>query len=54
MIYQLGGFATGAVAFNLWTVVAAVVLVGMLIMLFRPDPYKESKTYAKTSVQAVQ
>ena len=53
MIYQLGGLAMGVVSFNLWTVVALIVLAGMLYMLLRPDPYKEKKMYAKSSVQAV-
>ena len=52
IVYQLGGLVLGAVAFNVWTIVAAVLLVLMLFMLFRPDPYKDQKTYAKRSVQA--
>ena len=37
MVYQLGGLATGEVAFNAFTVVAIIVLVGYLYALFRPD-----------------
>lgn len=37
MVYQLGGLATGEVAFNAFTVVAVIVLVGYLYALFRPD-----------------
>ncbi len=38
MIYQLGGLITGEVAFNVWTVVAIIVLALMLFQLFRPMP----------------
>ena len=38
MIYQLGGLATGEVAFNFWTVVAIAVAAFMLFLLFRPMP----------------
>lgn len=37
MVYQLGGLVTGEVAFNVFTVVAIIVLVGFLYALFRPD-----------------
>ena len=37
MVYQLGGLLTGEVAFNAFTVVAVIVLVGYLYALFRPD-----------------
>lgn len=42
MIYQLGGLATGQVAFNFWTVVAIAVLALLLFLLFRPTPKYES------------
>lgn len=51
-IYQLGGLAAGAVAFNVWTVVALICLALMLFMLFRPDPYKARKSYSRSSVEA--
>lgn len=51
-IYQLGGLAAGAVAFNVWTVVALICLAFMLYMLFRPDPYKARKTFSRSSVEA--
>ncbi len=38
MIYQLGGLATGQVAFNLWTVITLAVAAGMLLLLLRPMP----------------
>ena len=51
MIYQFAGLATGVVAFNVWTVVSIVVLLFMLYMLFRPDPYKGKKAAAKSAVE---
>lgn len=52
-IYQLGGLAAGVVAFNAWTVIAAICLALMLFQLFRPDPYKKQKMYSRSSVEAV-
>ena len=52
IVYQLGGLVLGAVAFNVWTIVAAVLLVLLLFMLFRPDPYKDQKSYTRSSVEA--
>lgn len=49
--YQIGSFVTGG-AFGFGTVVGFVVLIVMLFLLFRPDPYKEQKVYSKRSVQA--
>ena len=49
--YQIGSFVTGA-AFGFGTVVGFVVLIVMLFLLFRPDPYKDQKVYSKRSVQA--
>ena len=51
VVYQIGSFLLYG-TFGLWTVIAFVVLLFMLFMLFRPDPYKDQKTYAKRSVQA--
>ncbi len=42
IVYQIGGLITGAVAFNLWTVVAIALLAGLLYLVFRP--YRESTT----------
>ncbi|NHM15141.1 GTP-binding protein [Eggerthellaceae bacterium zg-887] len=36
VIYQIGGLIAGEVAFGLWTVVAFLVLAGMLFLLLRP------------------
>lgn len=51
VIYQIGSFLLYS-TFSAWTVIAFAVLLFMLFMLFRPDPYKDQKTYAKRSVQA--
>ena len=51
VVYQIGSFLLYG-SFGVWTVIAFVVLLFMLFMLFRPDPYKDQKTYAKRSVQA--
>ena len=51
VIYQIGSFLLYG-TFGAWTVIAFAVLLFMLFMLFRPDPYKDQKTYAKRSVQA--
>ena len=52
IVYQLAGVALGQVAFGVGTVAAAICLVVVLVMLFRPDPYKDQKVYSKRSVQA--
>ena len=49
--YQISSFVTGG-AFGFGTVVGFVVLIVMLFLLFRPDPYKDQKVYSKRSVQA--
>ena len=49
--YLIGSFVTGG-AFGFGTVVGFVVLIVMLFLLFRPDPYKDQKVYSKRSVQA--
>ena len=36
IVYQLGGLLSGAVAFNVFTVVAVILLAGLLYLLFRP------------------
>ena len=50
-VYQIGSFLFYG-SFGAGTVVAFVVLLFMLYMLFRPDPYKDQKTYSKRSVQS--
>lgn len=50
-VYQIGSFAMGG-GFGIGTVVGIAVALVILFMLFRPDPYKDQKTYSKRSVQA--
>ncbi len=49
-IYQLGMVLMGG-AFTVFTAAAIAVLLFMLYMLFRPDPYKDQKVYTRRSVQ---
>ncbi len=49
-IYQIGTLITTGII-TAWSVVGIVLAVFMLVMLFRPDPYKNERTYAKRSVQ---
>lgn len=51
MIYQFGTFAAGG-AFGLGTAAAVLILVFMLFMLLRPDPYKDKKRTVRSSVEA--
>ncbi len=44
-VYQIGGLITGAVSFNLFTVVAFALVIGFIYLLFRP--YKESQTLSE-------
>ena len=50
-VYQIGSFVTGG-AFGVGTAVGFILLIGILFMLFRPDPYKDQKVYSKRSVNA--
>ena len=51
MIYQFGSLLEGG-SFGIGTVAAIIVLAVILFMLFRPDPYKNQKTYTKRAVEA--
>ena len=42
IVYQLGGLVTGEVSFNLFTIVALVLLAGLLYLLFRKNPYEDN------------
>ena len=48
IVYQL--WILRANGFTAWTAVAVVLLIIMLYLLFRPDPYKNTKTYSRRSV----
>ena len=50
-VYQIGTFVLGG-AFTVGTAVGIAIAVILLILLFRPDPYKNKKIYSKRSVQA--
>ena len=47
MFFQFGGLITGDVSFNVWTVIAIVVLAAMLFQLFRPMPKYDDEAKAK-------
>ena len=48
IIYQFGGLITGEISFNLWTVVAGILLAALLFQIFRPMPNYDKKDKAKT------
>ncbi len=50
-IYQIGSLFMGG-GFGFGSVVALVLLAGILYLLFRPDPYKNQKIMSKRSVQS--
>ena len=41
MVYQFGGLITGEVSFGLGTIAALAVLVGLLYLLLRKNPYED-------------
>ena len=43
VVYQIGGFITGEIGFNLFTVVAAAIVALVLYLLFRPNKYENVK-----------
>lgn len=49
-IFQIGSFIAGG-AFGIGTAVGIILALVILFLLFRPDPYKDSKVYSKRSVQ---
>ena len=44
IVYQIGGFLLGEVAFGAGTIVGIVLLAAILYLLFRPDPNKKRAT----------
>ena len=52
IVFQLGGLVTGEAAFGLGTVVALVLLAGILFLLFRKGYQGEESTWRLTSVAA--
>ena len=51
IVFQIGKLVAYG-SFGIGTVVAAVFLVAILFMLFRPDSYKDLKSYSRRSVDA--
>ena len=43
VVYQIGGLITGEIGFNVFTVVAAALVVLVLYLLFRPNKYENVK-----------
>ena len=54
IVYQLGGLFTGEASFGVFTVVAALLLAGLLYLVFRKNPYNENhlELHVKDSVKA--
>ena len=52
IVYQLGGLVTGEAVFGIGTVVAVILLVGILYLLFRKGYQEEESTRRLTSVAA--
>ena len=49
-VYQIGTFILGG-GFTAGTAVGFIFAIILLVLLFRPDPYKNQKVYSKRSVQ---
>ena len=54
IVYQIGGLIAGVTSFSLWTVVALVLLVGILYLLFRKGYQGTEHTRHLTSVAAAE
>ena len=52
IVYQLGGLITGEASFGVFTVVAVLLLAGLLYLVFRKNPYNENhlELHVKDSV----
>ena len=53
-VYQIGLVVTGAGSFGIGTIVALILAAILLLLLFRPDPYKNQNDVTKRSVQAAE
>ena len=51
IVFQIGRLAIYGI-FSAATVVAFVFLAAIVFLLFRPDPYKDIKSYSRRSVEA--
>ena len=52
VVYQFALLFMDHQAFGTGTAIAVIILIVLLYFLFRPDPYKDQKTYSKRSVEA--
>lgn len=52
IVYQFALLFMDHQAFGTGTAIAVIILIVLLYFLFRPDPYKDKKTYSKRSVEA--
>ena len=52
VVYQFALLIMDHQAFGTGTAIAVIILIVLLYFLFRPDPYKDQKTYSKRSVEA--
>lgn len=52
IVYQFALLFMDHQAFSTGTAIAVIILIVLLYFLFRPDPYKDKKTYSKRSVEA--
>ena len=43
IVYQIGGLITGEVSFGIGTVVAVVLIVGIVYLLFRRNKYEDER-----------
>ena len=43
IVYQIGGLITGEVAFGVGTIVAVVLIAGLLYLLFRRNKYDDER-----------
>ena len=52
IVYQIGGLISGVVAFNLFTIVAVVLLAGLVYLLVRKGYQGEERSRQLSSVAA--
>lgn len=52
IVYQLGSFITGQVAFSVWTILALLALAGMIYLLFRKGYQGKEAVHTVSSVKA--
>jgi ferrous iron transport protein B len=50
IIYQIGGLIIGQVSFGIGTIVAAALVIGMVYLLVRPNPYKDAQIESRRAV----